>query len=419
MVKIKSIFPTDKNEIDLVKFINTYQYLSPKDLPYFFNTTYYPKRIAKLIQNNILRRYKRFLVLGEDGYNFMKILGLETNKLRYQEKYANRLKFMSHLAAYFRYSNVTFTPSFLIKDKTAFTESSRKYIGVSNIFGTKYLTYHISNEHTDKYLNSVIYDLQKELKYKNVIIMIDDITRIDFLKFSFGLNSVIICGDTDKALDKIKYLQQINWTKVVQEMCIRDRNTTDIQTAEVQEDNNAVTVAEEQMEVQTTPTQEESNTSNKPTETKPQVSSEKQNNKPVETKPKATTQIETKKVETPKNTENKSTVTSTTETPKKEETKEDSKPTQTATPTNTEKYVRNDEMINKIRSVMQNNESDFMKQYGYNIVVDSSIKAQTNQFTYTESRVINYLKYKFGTIRIYAEDYYKNGNLIMTMCYIL
>lgn len=196
-------------------------------------------------------------------------------------------------------------------------------------------------------------------------------------------------------------------------------NTTDIQTAEVQEDNNAATVAEEQMEAQTTPTQEESNTSNKPTETKPQVSSERQNNKPIETKPKATTQVETKKVETPKNTENKSTVTSTTETPKKEEIKEDSKPTQTTTPANTEKYVRNDEMINKINGVMQNNESDFMKQYGYNIVVDSSIKEQTNQFTYTESRVINYLKYKFGTIRIYAEDYYKNGNLIMTMCYIL
>lgn len=196
-------------------------------------------------------------------------------------------------------------------------------------------------------------------------------------------------------------------------------NTTDIQTAEVQEDNNVATVAEEQKETQTIPTQEESNTSNKPTETKPQVASERQNNKPIETKPKSTTQVENKKVETPKNTENKSTVTFTTETPKKEEIKEDSKPTQTTTPANTEKYVRNDEMINRIRSVMQNNESDFMKQYGYNIVVDSSIKEQTNQFTYTESRVINYLKYKFGTIRIYAEDYYKNGNLIMTMCYIL
>ena len=173
------------------------------------------------------------------------------------------------------------------------------------------------------------------------------------------------------------------------------------------------------METQTTPTQEESNTSNNPTETKPQVASEKQNNKTVDTKQKTTTQVETKKVETSKNTENKSTVTPTTETPKKEEIKEDSKPTQPTTPANTEKYVRNDAMINKIKSVMQNNESDFMKQYGYNIVVDSSIKEQTNQFTYTESRVINYLKYKFGTIRIYAEDYYKNGNLIMTMCYIL
>lgn len=65
-------------------------------------------------------------------------------------------------------------------------------------------------------------------------------------------------------------------------------------------------MAEEQKETQTIPTQEESNTSNKPTETKPQVASEKQNNKPVKTKPKATTQVETKKVETPKNTENKS-----------------------------------------------------------------------------------------------------------------
>ena len=216
MIKIKSIFPTDKNEIELIKFINTYQYLSTKDLQYFFNTTYYPKRIAKLVQNNILRRYKRFLVLGEDGYNFMKVLGIETNKLIYQEKYATRLKFMSHLAAVLRLSNATFTPSYQIKGKTAFTESSRKYIGILNIFGTKYLTYHISSTHNDKYISAVMYDLQKELKYKNIIILIDDILRIDFLKFSFGLNSVIICEDTDETLRKIQYLQQINWTKAIQ-----------------------------------------------------------------------------------------------------------------------------------------------------------------------------------------------------------
>lgn len=86
---------------------------------------------------------------------------------------------------------------------------------------------------------------------------------------------------------------------------------------------------------------------------------------------------------------------------------------------NTEKYIRNDNIINKIKQVIKENETANMKDFGYNIVVDSSIKNQTNQFTYTTNRVINSIKSKFGTIRIYAEDYYKNGDLVMTMCYIL
>lgn len=84
-----------------------------------------------------------------------------------------------------------------------------------------------------------------------------------------------------------------------------------------------------------------------------------------------------------------------------------------------EEYRRNDEMINKIKQIIQNNESDFMKMYGYEIVVDSSIKGRTNQFTFTENRVKAYLPYKFGTIRIYVEDYIVNGHLEMTECYIL
>ena len=83
------------------------------------------------------------------------------------------------------------------------------------------------------------------------------------------------------------------------------------------------------------------------------------------------------------------------------------------------KYVRNDSMIQKIKVTIENNVTEDMKKYGYEIVVDSSIKELTNQFTFTESRVKNNIKYSFGTIRIYAEDYYSNGQLIMTECYIL
>ena len=194
-------------------------------------------------------------------------------------------------------------------------------------------------------------------------------------------------------------------------------NTTDVEIPEVQEEKSISNEDENQKEINTSIVQEEKEDSKNVAEASSKTSSEKTNTKSIESKAK-TTQTETKKTETPKQVEN-TTTTTIIETPKKEEIKEDPKPSPSTPSTNTEKYVKNDAMINKIKNVIQNNESDFMKQYGYNIVVDSSIKAQTNQFTYTENRVKSYITYKFGTIRIYAEDYYVNGNLIMTECYIL
>ena len=194
-------------------------------------------------------------------------------------------------------------------------------------------------------------------------------------------------------------------------------NTTDVEIPEVQEEKSISNEDENQKEINTSIVQEEKEDSKNVAEASSKTSSEKTNTKSIESKAK-TTQTETKKAETPKQVENTTTATNI-EIPKKEEIKEDPKPAQSTTNTNTEKYVKNDAMISKIKSVIQNNESDFMKQYGYNIIVDSSIKEQTNQFTYTENRVKSYITYKFGTIRIYAEDYYKNGNLIMTECYIL
>ena len=39
-------------------------------------------------------------------------------------------------------------------------------------------------------------------------------------------------------------------------------------------------------------------------------------------------------------------------------------------------------MINRIKQVIESNESEYMKEYGYSVVVDSSIKGQANQFTF-------------------------------------
>lgn len=84
-----------------------------------------------------------------------------------------------------------------------------------------------------------------------------------------------------------------------------------------------------------------------------------------------------------------------------------------------DEYKENSQMINKIKYIINNNLSDDMKEYGYNIVVDSSIPELTNEFTFTEQRVINKLKYKSGTIRIYARDYYYYGKYVSTQCFII
>lgn len=82
-------------------------------------------------------------------------------------------------------------------------------------------------------------------------------------------------------------------------------------------------------------------------------------------------------------------------------------------------YKYNASIVEKIKNDIKNNESTYMQQYGYNIVVDQSIITQTNQFTYTDIRVKSMIKNKFGTIKIYARDYYLNGNYMYTEAYIL
>ena len=84
-----------------------------------------------------------------------------------------------------------------------------------------------------------------------------------------------------------------------------------------------------------------------------------------------------------------------------------------------EEYKINNQMINKLKEIIKNNETEDMKNYGYEIVVDSSIIELTNQFTLTEQRVLNKIRLKYGTIRIYSQDYYFNGEYITTQCFII
>ena len=86
---------------------------------------------------------------------------------------------------------------------------------------------------------------------------------------------------------------------------------------------------------------------------------------------------------------------------------------------NVETFKVNNTIIEKMKSIINSNQSETMKKFGYNIVVDSSIVNSTTGFTYTDARVKSSIANSFGTIRIYARDYYVNGELRWTEGFIL
>lgn len=212
-----SYFPTNEDEISLIKFIAKYQYLNVSDAKYFFNSSrYYRNRIKTLIDKNFLRKIKWVLVLGKSGIQYAQLLNLEYNKLNKNQEYRERLLKLSNIAAFYHNCNtVDFTPSFAIKDKRIFTTTGRRFIGIFDINGFEYLTYKILKEHDNKYIESVIYDIQKEMKYKNIIILIDDINRINLNDFAFGLNRILVIEDNEINREKLKYLHSIRWKEVV------------------------------------------------------------------------------------------------------------------------------------------------------------------------------------------------------------
>lgn len=214
-----SYFPVNDDEISLIKFIAKYQYINVSDAKYFFNSSrYYRNRIKDLIDKNFLRKIRWSLVLGKSGIQYVQALNFEYNKLNKNEKYKERLLRLSNIGAFYHNCNtVDFTPSFAIKDKQVLTTTGRRFIGIFDINGFEYLAYQILKEHDKKYIESVAFDMQKEWEYKNFIILVDDINRIDLDYFAFGNNRTLVIEDNEVNREKLKYLHSVRWKEVIEQ----------------------------------------------------------------------------------------------------------------------------------------------------------------------------------------------------------
>ncbi len=209
-------FPNDE-EKELLKFIARYQYININDVQYFFSSkSYYKKRISHFVSNKFLKRIKLNLVLDKVGMEYLSLFGIAHNKLNRNQKYFPRLKYLSNLGAFYHNCNtVTFTPSFEMKDREVYTTTARRYMGVLDIRGIDYLVYYIPKKNDKRYLISVVYDIQKEAQYQNIIILTNETSNIDISEFCFGKSQTLILKDTLENREKLKYMNNVDWNRIL------------------------------------------------------------------------------------------------------------------------------------------------------------------------------------------------------------
>ena len=128
--------------------------------------------------------------------------------------YVERLKNIANIGILEINSDIKFMPSWDIKDKEIFTETTRRYIGVLTIDSKEYLTYYISLKKEDLYIKQLMFDIKKAVNYDDVIIFVDqlDVISKKYNNLSLGKDNIVIVlnDDYNKELFKKYYNQDIH-----------------------------------------------------------------------------------------------------------------------------------------------------------------------------------------------------------------
>lgn len=169
-------------------------------------------------------------------------------------------------------------------------------------------------------------------------------------------------------------------------------------------DNKSTQQTSSKEEIKVTVNKEQTNNNETQINKKEEVKQEKQ-----ETQQDVNKQQEQKKEQEIENNENSNEEQQ--ETNKQEDKKEVEEKEET-----TQEVVRtvkrNDTYIQKMKNYITTNDKS-----SYSIVVDESIVNNTYGFTYSEFNMSGYIGC-YSTYRIYAQDYYVNGEYVETRCYI-
>ena len=112
---------------------------------------------------------------------------------------------------------MNFIASWELKDKSAFTEAGRKFIGELKYQNKNYLTYYISKNKGTVYIKQIINDIQKAVNYKNILVFMENLKPISKSNkyFIFGKENTLIVNVSKENLDKIRLFQKMDLYEII------------------------------------------------------------------------------------------------------------------------------------------------------------------------------------------------------------
>ena len=209
-------------DIQLLMFLKKYKIMLAADSKRNYKSTdYHFKRLKILEKGRYIKRIDRFYIkLDINGIKLMKDIGYDYHNLCRALDYQDRVKEISKIASLTLDSNIKFIASWELKDKSAFTEVGRKFIGEMHYQNRDYLSYYISNNKGIVYIKQIINDIQKAVNYKNILVFVENFKAISKSNryFIFGKENTLIINANKDNLDRIRLFQNVDLYEIIKQI---------------------------------------------------------------------------------------------------------------------------------------------------------------------------------------------------------
>ena len=206
-------------DIQLLMFLKKYKIMFAADSKRIYQSIdYHNKRLKALEKERYIRRVDRYYIkLDINGIKLMRDIGYDYHNLCRRIDYQDRVKEISKIASLTLDSSMNFIASWELKDKSAFTEAGRKFIGELKYQNKNYLTYYISKNKGTVYIKQIINDIQKAVNYKNILVFMENLKPISKSNkyFIFGKENTLIVNVSKENLDKIRLFQKMDLYEII------------------------------------------------------------------------------------------------------------------------------------------------------------------------------------------------------------